>query len=147
MQEPPMWSVHSRTITLYDQFIHSKNVKHMGIKPANLHVRRTGPDFRIYVADFGIARAYKSAAESDTDPPTSFTRFQAAPAVAMQNTRGYTADIFSLGCVCMEIIATLNTTLTKNERVRLANIRNLGTDNSYDCNLSGISNGMVRYTR
>lgn len=88
-------------------FIHDSNIKHMDIKPKNLLVRRTGPEsYKIYIADFGIARAYKTAAEADTESPTAFTRAYAAPEVVLQDTRGFAADIFSLGGVFMEMVAT-----------------------------------------
>ncbi|KAF2123900.1 kinase-like protein [Dothidotthia symphoricarpi CBS 119687] len=119
-------------------FIHGENVKHMDIKPMNLLVRQIGDKHRIYIADFGIARAYKSAEESYTNSPTSFTRTYAAPEVVLQETRGFPADIFSLGCVFMEILATLVSTAECNERERLLQIRSGGTDNSYYVNLETV---------
>jgi tRNA A-37 threonylcarbamoyl transferase component Bud32 len=107
-------------------FIHSNNVKHMDIKPKNILVRQINDYFKVYVADFGIARAYKSAAESFTDSPTSFTRTYAAPEVMMQDTRGYPADIFSLGCVFMEMFASMISAPTSDKRDDLARTR--GTD-------------------
>jgi serine/threonine protein kinase len=104
-------------------FIHSKNVKHMDIKPKNILVRRNGSRRKVYIADFGIARSYKSAAESFTDSPTSFTRTYAAPEVVMQDTRGFAADIFSLGCIFMEMLATMASTPTSDAREHLAQTR------------------------
>jgi serine/threonine protein kinase len=104
-------------------FIHSKNVKHMDIKPKNILVRRIGHESKVYIADFGIARAYKSAAESFTDSPTSFTRTYAAPEVIMQDTRGFPADIFSLGCVFMEMFASMISLPSIDKRDSLANVR------------------------
>ncbi|CAO2652823.1 Nn.00g022340.m01.CDS01 [Neocucurbitaria sp. VM-36] len=90
------------------RFIHSKNVKHMDIKPKNLLVRPLAEGrYKIYVADFGIARAYKSASDCETDSPVSFTRAYAAPEVVLQDKRGFSADIFSLGCVFIEMRAAL----------------------------------------
>jgi serine/threonine protein kinase len=82
-------------------YIHDQNVKHLDIKPLNILV--TGS--RVYIADFGIARAYKTAEESNTDTPVSFTREYAAPEVVSQEYRDMSANIFSLGCVFMEIVA------------------------------------------
>jgi serine/threonine protein kinase len=104
-------------------FIHNKNVKHMDIKPKNILVRRMNDHLKVYIADFGIARAYKSAAESFTDSPTSFTRTYAAPEVILQDTRGFPADIFSLGCVFMEMFACMISKPTKNIRDSLACMR------------------------
>lgn len=80
-------------------FLHSMNVKPMKIKPKNLLVGHIKELSKVYIADFGIARSYKSATEAFTDSLTSFTRMYAAPDVILRNVRGYTADIFSLGCV------------------------------------------------
>jgi serine/threonine protein kinase len=113
-------------------FIHDGNVKHMDIKPKNLLVRiRKENRFKIYVADFGIARSYKSAADSETDSPTSFTRAYAAPEVVHQDKRGLSADIFSLGCVFMEMMATLFSCSTEgdDERERLLDLRKVKTGN------------------
>ena len=89
-------------------FIHSMNVKHMDIKPKNMLVRRLPVDtFKIYIADFGIARAYKSASECETDSPISYTKAYAAPEVVLQEKRGFSADVFSLGCVFIEMMAAL----------------------------------------
>jgi hypothetical protein len=105
------------------EFIHDKNVKHMDIKPKNILVRRVDGLPKVYIADFGIARAYKSPAEAFTDTPTSFTRTYAAPEVVLQDKRGYPADIFSLGCVFMEMVAVMMSTPHSNQRDELARKR------------------------
>jgi serine/threonine protein kinase len=120
------------------KFIHDQNVKHMDIKPANLLVRNTAQGQRIYIADFGIARAYKSAEDSFTDSPTSFTRIYAAPEVVMQDRRGFPADIFSLGCVFMEILSTLTSMPGCNERIELIRVRSSRDDQSYHANLDAV---------
>jgi serine/threonine protein kinase len=88
-------------------FIHNMNVKHMDIKPRNILVRQTKNGLKVYIADFGIAKAYSSAVEAFTDSPTSCTRKYAAPEVIMQDTRGFPADIFSLGCVFLEMVVSM----------------------------------------
>lgn len=107
-------------------FIHEQNIKHMDIKPKNLLVRMCkGKGYRIYIADFGIARAYTSAVDVETDSPTPFTRAYAAPEVVDQDKRGFSADIFSLGCVFMEMMATLSSCLreARDERQILLEVR------------------------
>jgi serine/threonine protein kinase len=120
------------------KFIHDQNVKHMDIKPANLLVRNAAQGQQIYIADFGIARAYKSAEDSFTDSPTSFTRIYAAPEVAMQDRRGFPADIFSLGCVFMEILSTLISMPGHNKRMELVRVRSSRDDQSYHANLDAV---------
>jgi serine/threonine protein kinase len=117
-------------------FIHGRNVKHMDIKPKNILVKRTKSGLhKVYIADFGIARSYTSAAESETDSPVSFTLTYAAPEVVLQDTRGFSADIFSLGCVFMEMMATLLSLSTRacDERQALLELRqnNSGTSAYY----------------
>ncbi|KAF2637573.1 hypothetical protein P280DRAFT_482998 [Massarina eburnea CBS 473.64] len=90
-------------------------LKHMDIKPKKILVRPISsvlPSreiYKVYVADFNIARAYMFTADAETDTPTSYTRTYAAPDVVQQEKRGFSADIFSLGCVFMEMIATMLT--------------------------------------
>ena len=124
-------------------FIHSNSVKHMDIKPKNLLVsaHNTASDtYKIYIADFGIARSYKSAHDAETDSPIPFTRTYAAPEVALQDVRGFSADIFSLGCVFLEMLATLVSKPTRNERHDLAEARTATSgDSSYHANLDHVN--------
>jgi hypothetical protein len=114
-------------------FIHERNVKHMDIKPKNILVRRTNGGLnKVYIADFGIARSYKNAADAETDSPVSFTRTYAAPEVVLQDRRGFSADIFSLGCVFVEMMATLRS-LSKDacdERQALLQLRQTNSGSS-----------------
>jgi serine/threonine protein kinase len=100
-------------------YIHDRMTKHMDIKPKNLLVRHicvpnSGPShdgggpfgYKIYIADFGIARSYATPEDMETDGPTMFTRKYAAPEVVDRGPKGRPADIFSLGCVFVEIYAT-----------------------------------------
>jgi serine/threonine protein kinase len=95
-------------------FLHSFPIKHMDIKPQNLLVREIstlntdGPErYKLYFTDFGISRAYDSVDDCDTESPTSFTRSYAAQEVVFQESRGLSADMFSLGCVYSEMLAAI----------------------------------------
>lgn len=130
-------------------FIHANLIKHMDIKPKNILVRdvskeapliprhpnsRSAVSHKLYIADFGIARAYTSAEDAETANPTAFTRAYAAPEVVSQDTRGFKADVFSLGCVFAELIATLI-----GERDQLADIRDENEfDSSFQANIPQI---------
>ncbi|KAI8931250.1 hypothetical protein NX059_011597 [Plenodomus lindquistii] len=116
-------------------FIHGKNIKHMDIKPSNCLIQQQDAlQYRIYIADFGIARAYKSHEESETDSPMSFTRTYAAPEVVLQETRGFSADIFSLGCVYVETLATIF-----DERHVLHDKRLARADTTYQANTIAVT--------
>ena len=93
-------------------FIHKHTTKHMDIKPQNILVREessSGPwsIWRVYVADFGYSRSFASEDHSQTDGPTPLTPRYCAPEVCNYERRGRSADIFSLGCVFLEILSTI----------------------------------------
>lgn len=119
------------------RYLHANVTKHMDIKPKNLLVRQITKDlplrckYRIYIADFGIARAYQSIADSETDSPTFCTRLYAAPEVIEGKRRGPSADIFSLGCVFLEIIATIGWSLSGQDM--LQELKYLRTKNTNGC--------------
>ena len=121
-------------------FIHAQNTKHMDIKPNNILVEYSGGDnaVKVFITDFGIARSYRSTEDSFTNSPISYTRIYTAPEVAQQATRGPPADIFSLGCVFMEILATLLSTEGNCQQERLRQVRGSGTDNSYQANIENV---------
>jgi serine/threonine protein kinase len=94
-------------------YIHSNATKHMDIKPQNILVKKRTdldllhPLYKVYIADFGIARRYQNIADAETSTPTCFTRAYAAPEVVNYEPRGLPADIFSMGCVFAEILYTM----------------------------------------
>ncbi|KAF2811502.1 kinase-like protein, partial [Mytilinidion resinicola] len=95
-------------------YIHENAMKHMDVKPKNLLVRDLRSSticnqghYKIYIADFGIARSYRSIEECNTESPIAFTRIYAAPEVVAQERRDQKADIFSLGAVYCEMLAVL----------------------------------------
>ena len=95
-------------------YLHSFPIKHMDIKPTNFLVRNVQNStvnehdlYKIYITDFGISRAYESLEDSETGSWTSYTRAYAAREVILQESRGLSADVFSLGCVYTEILAVI----------------------------------------
>lgn len=128
------------------KYIHEKITKHMDIKPQNILVRDTRasrssntPAYKIYIADFGIARSYASQEESETEGPTSFTRKYAAPEVVDWDRRGLAADIFSLGCVFAEMLAALAPNDPVDQIQQLKSIRSSDeNDSSYQANIQRV---------
>jgi hypothetical protein len=93
-------------------FIHQHTTKHMGIKPQNILVRATNQPgncgtWRIYVTDFGLSRSFAPQDHSQTEGPTSRTPRYCAPEVYNDEPRGRSADMFSLGCVFLEILTVI----------------------------------------
>ncbi|KAH0562659.1 hypothetical protein GP486_002665 [Trichoglossum hirsutum] len=85
-------------------YIHSQRVRHRDIKPANILVK--GDD--VVFTDFGIARDLgEDNTASSTGHVDARTFMYCAPEVAAEERRGYPSDIFSLGCVFLEMAAVL----------------------------------------
>lgn len=83
-------------------YLHSMRIRHKDIKPANLLIKKG----RIMYSDFGISREF---ADDDLDtktygPPGKRTEMYCAPEVAAEQPRGRKADVFSLGCVFLEML-------------------------------------------
>ncbi|KAJ4297660.1 hypothetical protein N0V90_005554 [Kalmusia sp. IMI 367209] len=91
--------------------VHNQSTKHMDIKPQNILVRRLkssdGIPWRIYLSDFGLSRSFANQDHSQTDGPTSLTPKYCAPEVYEYEARGRSSDIFSLGCVYMEMLTVI----------------------------------------
>jgi serine/threonine protein kinase len=91
-------------------YIHSRATKHLDIKPGNILIKRH-PSYRfghrVYIADFGISRSFPALDRSQTDTPVPRTPKYCAPEVWNRETHGRSADIFSLGCVFLEMLTTL----------------------------------------
>jgi serine/threonine protein kinase len=98
--------------------IHQNGVKHMDIKPRNIlvkHRHREDPmagneiDLRFYITDFDIARPIRDPGHSRTNGQTGLSFLYCAPEVATQDetSRGRSADIFSMGCVMLEMIGVV----------------------------------------
>lgn len=124
-------------------YIHENAMKHMDIKPKNLLVRDMRSSticnqgyYKIYIADFGIARSYLSVDDCNTDTPTAYTKMYAAPEVVAQEQRDQKADIFSLGAVFAEMLAVLaNEESEVPNLYRLQDLRESLTDRSYQANI------------
>jgi serine/threonine protein kinase len=80
----------------------TENIKHKDIKPENILVDKFGA---VHLADFGISKKYH--ADNVTSGQTPFTERYAPPEVVKQGTRGLSSDIFSLGCVFLEMATVI----------------------------------------
>jgi hypothetical protein len=115
--------------------VHEHTTKHMDIKPQNILVCKivtNGFWWRVYLADFGLSRSFTSQGHSQTDGPTSRTPRYCAPEVFQYELRGRSADVFSLGCVFLDIM----TVIRGRDPQDFADFRRgEGTDDSFHANL------------
>ena len=83
------------------QYLHENGVRHRDIKPSNLLVKNN----QILYTDFGLSCwvSEDEPLQSDTD---DFTEGFAAPEV-YQGRRGRAADVYSLGCVLLEMVTVI----------------------------------------
>jgi serine/threonine protein kinase len=90
-------------------FIHSQKVRHMDIKPANILIKGNS----VLYSDFGISKVFKDQEGTTTDGThVAGTRLYCAPeAVPGSQSAGMErnskTDVFSLGCVYMEMLTVL----------------------------------------
>ncbi|CAO2652684.1 Nn.00g020950.m01.CDS01 [Neocucurbitaria sp. VM-36] len=87
------------------EFLHANSVRHKDIKPSNILLS----EGRVLLCDFGISLEWTDGDNGTTEGiyPT-FTRRYAAPEVFQDTPRNSKTDIWSLGCVFLEIISALN---------------------------------------
>lgn len=85
-------------------FIHSHKIRHKDIKPQNILVH----DGHMIYTDFGIAFDATEQDTTTTGRPEAFTDRYRAPEVANWEPRNRKSDVFSLGCVFIEIMALLS---------------------------------------
>lgn len=78
-------------------------IRHKDIKPGNILIHRGYP----ILTDFGISTRCSADQTTTTGRPDQFTRKYCAPEVAEFEDRNRKSDIFSLGCVFLEMFAIL----------------------------------------
>jgi serine/threonine protein kinase len=92
------------------EFIHDNTIKHMDIKPGNILVKeheRYENRHHVYIADFGISRSFSQLDHSQTDSEITKTPRYCAPEVYYSRKWGRSADVFSMGCVFLEMHTVL----------------------------------------
>jgi len=83
-------------------YLHSNCVKHQDIKPSNILIRGD----TIFLADFGVSKTFNDF-DSTSSTSGNMTRKYCSPETAYDGYRGRKSDIFSLGCVFLEMLSFL----------------------------------------
>lgn len=84
-------------------YIHSHTIRHKDIKPQNILIHHGC----IIYTDFGIAYDANDQCTTTTGMSEVFTKRYCAPEVSENQPRNRKSDVFSLGCVFLEIAAVL----------------------------------------
>jgi serine/threonine protein kinase len=85
------------------KYLHASQIRHRDIKPQNILVHGA----RVLLADFGIALDWGDLGGSTTTEDSGKTWVYAAPEVAQYQKRNSSADVWSLGCVFLEMATVL----------------------------------------
>ncbi|KAF2000281.1 kinase-like protein, partial [Amniculicola lignicola CBS 123094] len=81
------------------EYLHIQSIRHKDLKPSNILL---SPN-RLWLTDFGSATDFSMLSVSATENGERGTPKYFAPEVATFSPNGRAADIFSLGCILLEI--------------------------------------------
>jgi GTPase KRas protein len=104
-RDSPVYSWIGCLATAFD-YLHERKIKHQDVKPTNILIR----DGQVVVADFGISRDVLTEDTTGSIGPSAKTLMYCAPEVAASDDgfrRGRKADMFSLGCIFLEMVTAL----------------------------------------
>jgi serine/threonine protein kinase len=85
------------------QYLHINHIRHRDIKPANILVHGAN----VLLVDFELALDWRDLGQSTTNTNRGRTPRYAAPEVMQELESNSTSDIFSLGCVFIEMVTVL----------------------------------------
>jgi serine/threonine protein kinase len=119
------------------QYLHENDIRHKDIKPRNILLDKNDG---LYITDFGLSRDTADASSSITDGIERGTYKYCAPEVARLEPRGRAADVYSLGCVFLEI----NTVYSRLPLAALEEFRVNNEDRSYQNNPQKLREWMLK---
>ena len=87
-------------------YLHEQDVRHKDIKPANILIDQSNS---VILTDFGISRRFPKNSSHFTDDEANFTWKYASPEMTEDRRMGRddASDVFSLGCVFLEMATLL----------------------------------------
>lgn len=84
-------------------YLHENRIRHKDIKPQNVLVK----GHQVFLTDFGISLDWTELGHSTTSGPTIRSPRYCAPEVADDSPRNSSSDIWSLGCIFLEMWTVL----------------------------------------
>jgi serine/threonine protein kinase len=85
-------------------YMHANFIRHTNIKPNNILLHKGN----LLYSGFGHSQDFSLLNGSSTDSPIPFSRRYAAPEILDHRMCNISSDVFSLGCVFLEIMTALN---------------------------------------
>ena len=85
------------------KYLHEQKCRHKDIKPGNILIK----DEKVLITDFGTALDWTELDADMTDGrPEAYTNAYAAPEVVQARPRNSSADVWSLGCVFLDMLVS-----------------------------------------
>ncbi|KAF2812036.1 kinase-like protein, partial [Mytilinidion resinicola] len=107
------------------QYLHNNKVRHKDIKPGNILVK----GHTILMTDFGTARDFNDKTRDTTvGKPAPYTPTYATPEVVDYAPRRLSSDVWSLGCVFLDMITILKGDMDENRKSFFSNKSTSGTN-------------------
>ena len=119
-------------------YLHESGVRHKDIKPGNILIDESGS---VILTDFGISRRFPKNTPHATNDEWEFTRKYASPEMMKDRNalRDDPSDIFSLGCVFLEMATLLlGNNLNNLSDHYVTIINDSGKEVAYHCNLDKV---------
>ena len=120
------------------RYLHASDVRHKDIKPANILIDESGS---VILTDFGISRRFPKHTSHATNNERKFTRKYASPEIMDDRNipRDDSSDVFSLGCVFLEMATLLlGENLDNLSNHYATTINDTSKEEAYHCNLRAV---------
>jgi serine/threonine protein kinase/Flp pilus assembly protein TadD len=109
-----------KQMTLGLAAIHAADIIHRDIKTTNIILDGTGSNVRLYITDFGLARAFESEATFTGKDRLSGTPDYMAPELFQGHRPSQATDLFALGVVLHEVFVGEKPVLGDNNSVQVS---------------------------